>query len=213
MAGAIVAIIFVILFFVTIKPKKAEMKNEKLELLQQQLEEIELGNEKLELLQQQLEEIELKVIDLTSPHDLMRVEAFNLLIEAHKDTVDVSLICQFFGDESRSEVHKQILFFSLNEAPFDSYLKVFECCVDLYKKKKIDDYFIWLMVLPAWDDFGNFSLVENYKDKRLRKIIIEYKKKLPVDMKKNLDLLLSGILWKAIEKDRELYRKHNNAQH
>jgi len=49
-AGAIVAIIFLFLFFVTLKPQKVDMENEKLELLQQKFEEIEL-----------------KVIDLTNP--------------------------------------------------------------------------------------------------------------------------------------------------
>jgi len=40
-------------------------------------------------------------------------------------------------------------------------------------------------------------------NKRLRKIIIENKKKLPVEMEEVLDLLLSGLLWEAVEEDRE----------
>ena len=202
--GAIVGIIFVVLFFFTINPKKVEMENEKL---------VEMENEKLELLQQHLEEIEKGVIDLTSPSDLKRVKAFNLLLDAHKDTVDISLMCQYLGDESKSDIHKEILIYSLDEARADSYAKVFECCVDLYKKKKVDKYLIWTIVLPVPDDFWNCVLAKNYRDERLRKIIIENKKKLPAEMEEVLDLLLSGILWESIEEERELYREHNNAQH
>jgi len=194
MMSAIFTTIFVVLFFVTIKPKNVEVKNEKLELLQQRIEEIELG-----------------VIDLTSPTDLKRVDAFNLLLDTHKDIVDVSLICQYLADESKSDIHKHILIFSLNETRFDSYLKVFECLVELYKKKKIDNYFFWIMVTPDYDefDFWNCSLVKNYRDERLRKIIIKNKKKLTVEMEEVLDLLLSGLLWEAIEADRELFRKQS----
>ena len=191
--GAIVTIIFVVLFFVTIKPKKVEMENEKLELLHQQLEEIKL-----------------RVIDLTSPPDLKRVEAFNLLLDTHKDTVDVPLICQYLGDESKSDIHKEILIYSLDEARADSYAKVFECCVNLYKKKKFDGNLIWIMITPVPDDFWNCVLAKNYRDERLRKIIIDNKKELPVEMEEALDLLLTGILWESIEEERELYREHRN---
>jgi len=194
--GAIVAIILAVLLFVTIKPKKVKMENEKFELLQQHLEIIES-----------------EVIDLTSPHALKRVDEFDLLVEAHKDTIDVSLICQYLGDKSKSDMHKEILIYSLVEAPFDSYVKIFECCVNLYKKKKVSNYLIWTMVLPAWDDFGNFSLIENYRDERLRKIITENKKKLPVEMGEVLEGLLSGLLWEAIEQDRELNRIHESVQY
>ena len=192
--GAIFGIIFVVLFFVTIKPQKIEMESEKLELLHQQLEEIKLIFGDI----------------LVGEAYLKRVEAFNLLLDAHKDTVDVSLICQYLADESKSSLHKQILIYSLDEARADSYVEVFECCVDLYKKKKVDDFLIWTMVWTHPDDFWNCVLAKNYRDERLRKIIIENKKKLPVEMEEVLDLLLSGILWESIEEERELYREHRN---
>jgi hypothetical protein len=164
--------------------------------------DFEMVSNQYKQLQEQIVKVESKVIDLTSPNDLKNVDEFKILLKENKENLTLSLIYQFLADTNISRIHKEILIYSLNEIAFDDYYKVFEYSMSIYKNKEIDDDIVMTIIYPGND--WNCLLVQNYMDKRIRKIMKENMKIVSDELNEVFDIVLSGIMWMSIEEQRNL---------
>jgi hypothetical protein len=149
-----------------------------------------------------IELIERKVIDLTSPNDLLLVKEFNELSNVAEQYLDSALF--FIKDTDQSVQKKMIVIFSLKKVSFENYLIFFKNCVDIFKKGDIEEFLLALVLNPGYN--WNYKIIKNYNNKYVVKILNELKseKSLSKEMKYIIDFTLKGYLWMEVEERIEM---------
>lgn len=162
------------------------------------LTEIEIGIEELNVFEKKIAIIELKVIDLTNPNDLLSINEFNELVKQISTSYNV--VYSFISDSNKPELQKHIAVYALRDLDFENYLNFFEKCLLLYQKKQISDNVIMTVLSPGSN--WNCTIVQNYKDKRVVRLLKRNLNGMSEEMKEVFRYVLSGELSVSIEDER-----------
>lgn len=119
----------------------------------------------------QIESIELKVVDLTSPHDLLNILEFKQII-AHSEDYMIEAM-KFIADSSKSDQQKLIVIYCMQSLDKKHYFTFLDFCGELYCENKISENSIKIAILPG-NDWNNKVILYFYSPSvrsTLKKII------------------------------------------
>ena len=161
-------------------------------------DEVIVGIEELNAFESKIALIERKIIDLTSPNDLIKITEFNELVK--QVSFSNNVVYSFVSDSNKSEQQKRIAIYALRDLDFESYLNFFEKCLLLYQKKQLTDNVIMTVLSPGirW----NCTIIKNYKDKRVTRLLKNNLEGMSEEMKEVFKYTLSGEIWTSIEDER-----------
>lgn len=147
-----------------------------------------------------IQQIESKVIDLTSPTDLLRISEFQDLSSRIEEYL--SSVTGFLSDRRNSSTQKMIVVYSLNNLDLETYLDLFESSIELYRKKLIDISILEVFMVPGcwWNNF----IIKEYRLLRIRQLLKRNRKFFPENTRAVIDNILQGYLWSTIEDTREI---------
>jgi hypothetical protein len=160
--------------------------------------EKEMDYKDLALFEKKIATIEEKVVDLTAPNDLLNINEFNDLIKQVDSNHNA--IYLFVCDQRKTDQQKEIAIYALRDLDFVKYLDFFEKCLLLYQKKQLPDIVIMTILCPGSN--WNCTIVENYKDKNVKRLLKDNFNGMSVEMKEVFNNTLSGELWASIENER-----------
>jgi len=143
--------------------------------------------------------IEEKVIDLTNPNELLRVNEFNELVKNVSTSYDIVYL--FICDTNNSEVQKFIAIYALRELDFEQYSDFFEKCLKLYENNQLSEEIIFTILSPGLN--WNCTIVKNYEDKKVKRLLNRNYKGMSEDMKEIFRNVLLGYIWADIEDNRK----------
>lgn len=112
-----------------------------------------------------IDSIDKKVVDLTSPFDLLEIAEFKQ-ISAYsvKYLPDAKFL---LSDNSKSNQKKQIVIYSMQTLPKKLYFNFLSYCTTLYNEEKITENHISCVILPG--DNWNNKIVLNFYSTNLRR--------------------------------------------
>ncbi len=160
--------------------------------------EIDINIEELNDFEKKIAQIELKVVDLTNPNDLLNIKEFNELVK--QVSTSYNIVYSFISDDNKPEQQKHIAIYALHGVDFESYLNFFEKCLLLYQKKQFSDNLIMTVLSPGSN--WNCTIVQNYKDKKVIRLLKNNLKYMSEEIKEVFKFTLSGEIWASIEDER-----------
>ena len=161
-------------------------------------DEILVGIEELNAFESKIALVENKIIDLTNPNDLIKITEFNELVK--QVSFSNNVVYSFVSDSNKSEQQKRIAIYALRDLDFESYLNFFEKCLLLYQKKRLTDNIIMTVLSPGVN--WNCSIIQNYKDKRVTRLLENYIEGMSEELKEVFKYTLSGEIWTSIEDEK-----------
>jgi len=160
--------------------------------------EIDINIEELNVFAKKIAQIELKVVDLTNPNDLLNINEFNELVK--QVSTNYNIVYSFIRDNNKPERQKHIAIYVLRGLDFEGYLNFFEKCLLLYQKKQLSDNVIMTVLSPGSN--WNCTIVQNYKNKKVIRLLESNLKYMSEEMKEVFKSILSGEMWASIEDER-----------
>ncbi len=160
--------------------------------------EILVGIEELNAFESKIALVENKIIDLTNPNDLIKITEFNELVK--QVSLSNNVVYSFVSDSNKSEQQKRIAIYALRDLDFESYLNFFEKCLLLYQKKQLTDNIIMTVLSPGIN--WNCSIIQNYKDKRVTRLLENNLEGMSEELKEVFKYTLSGEIWASIEDEK-----------
>ena len=160
--------------------------------------EILVGIEELNAFESKIALVENKIIDLTNPNDLIKITEFNELVK--QVSLSNNVVYSFVSDSNKSEQQKRIAIYALRDLDFESYLNFFEKCLLLYQKKQLTDNIIMTVLSPGIN--WNCSIIQNYKDKRVTRLLENKREGMAEELKEVFKYTLSGEIWASIEDEK-----------
>lgn len=160
--------------------------------------EILVGIEELNAFESKIALVENKIIDLTNPNDLIEITEFNELVK--QVSFSNNVVYSFVSDSNKSEQQKRIAIYALRDLDFESYLNFFEKCLLLYQKKQLTDTIIMTVLSPGIN--WNCSIIQNYKDKRVTRLLENNLEGMSEELKEVFKYTLSGEIWASIEDEK-----------
>jgi len=160
--------------------------------------EIDINIEELNVFAKKIAQIELKVVDLTNPNDLLNINEFNELVK--QVSTNYNIVYSFISDNNKPERQKHIAIYVLRGLDFEGYLNFFEKCLLLYQKKQLSDNVIMTVLSPGSN--WNCTIVQNYKNKKVIRLLESNLKYMSEGMKEVFKSILSGEMWASIEDER-----------
>jgi len=160
--------------------------------------EIDINIEELNVFAKKIAQIELKVVDLTNPNDLLNINEFNELVK--QVSTNYNIVYSFISDNNKPERQKHIAIYVLRGLDFEGYLNFFEKCLLLYQKKQLSDNVIMTVLSPGSN--WNCTIVQNYKNKKVIRLLESNLKYMSEEMKEVFKSILSGEMWASIEDER-----------
>ncbi|MGB4601567.1 MAG: hypothetical protein WBH80_04130 [Bacteroidales bacterium] len=160
--------------------------------------EIDINIEELNVFAKKIAQIELKVVDLTNPNDLLNINEFNELVK--QVSTNYNIVYSFISDNNKPEQQKYIAIYALRGLDFEGYLNFFEKCLLLYQKKQLSDNVIMTVLSPGSN--WNCTIVQNYKNKKVIRLLESNLKYMSEGMKEVFKSILSGEMWASIEDER-----------
>ena len=160
--------------------------------------EIDINIEELNVFAKKIAQIELKVVDLTNPNDLLNINEFNELVKQVSTNYNIDY--SFISDNNKPEQQKYIAIYALRGLDFEGYLNFFEKCLLLYQKKQLSDNVIMTVLSPGSN--WNCTIVQNYKNKKVIRLLESNLKYMSEGMKEVFKSILSGEMWASIEDER-----------
>lgn len=161
-------------------------------------DEILVGIEELNAFESKIALVENKIIDLTNPNDLIKITEFNELVK--QVSFSNNVVYSFVSDSNKSEQQKRIAIYALRDLDFESYLNFFEKCLLLYQKKRLTDNIIMTVLSPGIN--WNCSIIQNYKDKRVTRLLENNIEGMSEELKEVFKYTLSGEIWTSIEDEK-----------
>ena len=161
-------------------------------------DEILVGIEELNAFESKIALVENKIIDLTNPNDLIKITEFNELVK--QVSFSNNVVYSFVSDSNKSEQQKRIAIYALRDLDFESYLNFFEKCLLLYQKKRLTDNIIMTVLSPGVN--WNCSIIQNYKDKRVTRLLENNIEGMSEELKEVFKYTLSGEIWTSIEDEK-----------
>lgn len=160
--------------------------------------EILVGIEELNAFESKIALVENKIIDLTNPNDLIKTTEFNELVK--QVSFSNNVVYSFVSDSNKSEQQKRIAIYALRDLDFESYLNFFEKCLLLYQKKQLTDNIIMTVLSPGIN--WNCSIIQNYKDKRVSRLLENNLESMSEELKEVFKYTLSGEIWASVEDEK-----------
>jgi len=157
-----------------------------------------VGIEELNAFESKIALVENKIIDLTNPNDLIKITEFNELVK--QVSFSNNVVYSFVSDSNKSEQQKRIAIYALRDLDFESYLNFFEKCLLLYQKKQLTDNIIMTVLSPGIN--WNCSIIQNYKDKRVTRLLENNLEGMSEELKEVFKYTLSGEIWASIEDEK-----------
>lgn len=160
--------------------------------------EIDINIEELNLFAKKIAQIEIKVVDLTNPNDLLNINEFNELVK--QVSTNHNIVFSFISDKNNPDQQKYIAIYALRNLDFEDYINFFEKCLLLYQMKQLSDNVIMTVLSPGSN--WNCTIAQNYKNKKVIRLLNSNLKYMSEGMKEVFNSTLSGEMWASIEDEK-----------
>jgi len=140
--------------------------------------------------------IAIRIVDLTAPGGLSRIEDFLLIYDNPNQYIEDAKRC--IASRVSSDLKKRICIYSMQNLPFENYMNFTKYCWGAFNEGLINERMLYLTIFPApWKTDIRFA--EAYQKREVKKLFEEMlmSKKLSDSSKEGIQYAASGEMLKS----------------